>query len=222
MHHEGMLRQMDFGPPQQVRLCVELDDGVTEADARQLIGSWNSEAPRYGLYVTPVSFEHHSRNGFFHWQIMHDIEQIPLKAPCDRLMFFANRNFGDFLYGIAGLATGVPEVLGEVDDTTLTHGFVYAKIATPNQLLIPPSAATRHEMYHLLGCGQHFNMPACYVELQYLKSASKVMSETADESRPEDHFFPTYANRTASLVLTRDDANAMAGRHTGTAAMAAQ
>src|SRR5437588_11966217 len=68
MHNEATLRQIDFGPPQQVRLCVQLDDGVTEADARQLISSWNSEVPRYGLYVTPISFEHHSRSDFFHAQ----------------------------------------------------------------------------------------------------------------------------------------------------------
>src|SRR5215472_12490967 len=47
---------IDFGPPETVHLCVFLDQGITEARARELLSSWDSEAPKYGLTVEPVSF----------------------------------------------------------------------------------------------------------------------------------------------------------------------
>ena len=46
----------------------------------------------------------------------------------------------------------MPEVLGSVDDTIRTRGYVVATQASFNQLFTPPPKATVHDFYHLLGC----------------------------------------------------------------------
>jgi hypothetical protein len=194
------LARTSFGSRQTVNMCVYLDDGVTATDAQNLLQSWNDEAEKYNLFVNPVSYQHRKRSGFFYWEIMRDVESIPLKAPCDRVIYFANRSVGDFMYGLATIAIGVPEVLGYVDDQTLTHGFVYANVATPAQLLISPHNTTRHELYHLLGCGEHYNMPKCYEQISQLKTAA-----TGSD------FFPTFENRQPLLLTTREQVNAKLG-----------
>jgi hypothetical protein len=196
---EKALTEIDFGPPQTVNMCVYLDDGITESSARRLLDSWNEEANQYALYVEPVMFEQHPRVGTFYWQIMKDIDRIPLEEPCDRVIYFANRNAADFLYGVVAVSTGLPEVLGYVDDDTLTHGFVYARSATAAQLLVTPWEATKHELYHLLGCGQHNDMAKCYAQIRQLKQAAQ----------RKKGFFPTFSADKSSILSTREEVNSL-------------
>ena len=91
----------------------------------------------------------------------------------------------------------MPEVLGYVDPYTLTHGFVYAAIATPSQLMNPPFSATRHELYHLLGCGQHHDMNRCYEQISMLKQAAA----------HSGGFFPTFDNGSPILLTSRTQVN---------------
>jgi len=107
VHHENVLRQMDFGRPEEVKMCVYLDDGVSVQDAKELLQSWDDEGRRYNLSIKPVAFERHERSGFFHWQIIADVNQIPLKPGCDRVIFFANRNLMDFHLRFGGIGLWV-------------------------------------------------------------------------------------------------------------------
>jgi hypothetical protein len=149
--HPALRESIDYGPPQVVSLCVYLDDGITQQDAQGLLDSWNDEAPLYELYVRPVSFTRMPRDGFFHTAILEQVNQIPLGPSCDRILYFVNRNAGDYAFGLVAAAMGVPEILGEVDDPTLTHGYVVARRASVNQMIMTPYDVTRHELFHLMG-----------------------------------------------------------------------
>jgi hypothetical protein len=84
LDHPDLLKTIDFGPPQTLHLCVYLDEGVTESRARELLGSWDSEAPKYGLTIEPVSFQPLARSGFFHDAIVKQVQAQQLGPACDR------------------------------------------------------------------------------------------------------------------------------------------
>jgi hypothetical protein len=214
--HPALRDSMNFGPPEKVRLCVYLDDGISKQDALSLLDSWNSEADIYHLYLDPVSFKHMARRGFFHQAILDQVSSIPLGPSCDRMLYFVNRNAGDALYGLAEIAVGMPEVLGEVDDPTLTHGYVVARRATVTQLVMTPSSVTRHELFHLLGCPEHFDMPDCYRRIRDLKLAEEKLTDSGYfESVGERPFYPTFASGTDSMLLSRAQVNAYPNVMTG-------
>lgn len=192
-----------------MRLCVFLDDGVSERRARELLSSWDSEAPKYGLAIQPVSFQPMARSGFFHGSIVKQVQARTLSPACDRNLYFVGRNAGDFLWGdLAALAMPLPEVLGEVDDATLTSGFVVATAISPNQLLLSPYTVTRHELYHLIGCKQHFDMPACYEEIAALKRRERELAADGFFRHVrEEPFYPTWDNLSADMLVTRGAVN---------------
>ena len=165
-------KSLDFGAPKTVNLCVYLDKDVSRGDAESLLSSWDSEAPLYGLYLNPVSFNTLPRRGFTHDAILSQVKHIPLSGKCDRIVYFAGRNWMDYLY--ANFPNPVlwpmPEVLGEVDDDTMTHGFIVARRDSVNGLLMSPSSVTVHELYHLLaGCPHAITMDSCYDRIAALK-----------------------------------------------------
>jgi hypothetical protein len=206
--HPALRDSINFGPPETVRMCVYLDDGVTRADAVSLLDSWNGEAGIYNLYLDPVSFHHMSRAGFFHNQILDQVTSIPLGPSCDRVIYFVNRNLGDVLYGLASVGIGLPEILGEVDDPTLTHGYVVARFASPNQLVMTPSGVTEHELFHLLGCPTHYDMPDCYRRIHNLKLAERKLQASGYFQRlGEAPFYPTFASGTDGMLLSRAQVN---------------
>jgi len=209
LEHDNLLRSIDFGPPDTVRLCVLLDRGITESRARELLSSWDSEAPKYALAVEPVSFQPLARSGFFHSSIVRQVQSQTLAPACDRKLYFVGRNPGDFLWGdLAALALPLPEVLGEVDDATLTSGFVVAVAISPNQLLLSPYAVTRHELYHLLGCKQHFDMPACYAQIAALKQRKRQLVADGFFRRiGEQPFYPTWDNLGETMLVSRAAVN---------------
>lgn len=220
LDHPALRESMDFGPPQTVSLCVLLDRGVSRADADSLLSGWNEEGSKYGLYVQPVSYQELPRDGFFFPQIMSQLDGVQLGPSCERTIYFVNRNVGDFVYGLASISFGLPEVLGEVDDDTLTRGYVVAKIATPNQIFMTPSSITRHEIYHLLGCSNHFDMPDCYRRIRDLKSVEERLTE--EEYYPkhgERPFYPTYASHTDSMLISRAQVNTYEKSDTRVAAL---
>lgn len=188
-----------------MRLCVFLDDGITEGRARELLSSWDSEAPKYALAVQPVSFQPLPRSGFFHGSIVRQVEAQMLSPNCERNLYFVGRNAGDFLWGdLAALAVPLPEVLGEVGDATLTSGFVVATGISPNQLLMSPYTVTRHELYHLLGCKQHFDMPACYAQIAALKRQKRELVADGFFKRVgEAPLYPTWDNLSDLMLVSR-------------------
>jgi hypothetical protein len=205
MDHPALRESMDFGPPETVYVCVYLGNGVSRQLATNLLDGWNqSEAQKYALYVKPVSFTELPRSGFTHEALLSEVYKEPLKPTCDRVLFFVGRDVGDFVYGLASVAFPLPEVLGEVDDPTLTHGFVVAKRATVMQVLITPADATIHELYHLVGCRQHFDMPACYREIAALKAKeAELRKQHYYEKIGEPPFYPTWRNLTGQMLISR-------------------
>jgi len=209
LEHDELRRSIDFGPPDTVRLCIFLDQGVTESRARELLSSWDGEAPKYALAVKPVSFQPLARSGFFHGSIVRQVGAQMLGPDCDRNLYFVGRNAGDFLWGdLAAVALPLPEVLGEVEDATLTSGFVVATAISPNQLLLSPYTVTRHEIYHLLGCKQHFDMPACYHEIATLKRRERQLRASGFFKRiGELPFYPTWNELTGEMFVSRAEIN---------------
>jgi hypothetical protein len=203
------LHSIDFGPPETVRLCVFLDDGISQSRARELLAAWDSEAPKYGLEVRAVSFRPMARNGFFHGSIVSQVQARKLSPDCDRNLYFVGRNAGDFLWGdLAALALPLPEILGEVDDATLTSGFVVASAISFNQLLLSPYAVTRHELYHLMGCKQHFDMPACYQQIAALKHQEReLVADGFFRRNGEAPFYPTWDNLSDEMLVSRAAVN---------------
>ena len=217
MHNPRVLRSIDFGPPEEVRFCVFLEEGISKEYAEKLLLAWNEgEGKRYNLFLRPVSFESRKRGGFTYKGILKDIMKIPLHGNCDRVIFFVGRNFGDVLYGIAELYIPLLEVLGAVDDETLTHGFVIASIVTPNQLLseaLFPSRqeVTIHELYHFFGCEHSYTtMDECYKQIQTLKETYRdLQSREYYAQRGEEPFFPTRSLTAKAVLTTRQEVNTL-------------
>ena len=220
--HPALRDSIDYGPPENVRLCVLLDSGITRNDADALLQNWNSQANIYNLYLEPVSYQYFPRQGFFHTEILEQVSQVPLGKSCDRMLYFVNRNIGDVAFGLISTSVGVPEILGEVDDATLTHGYVVARRATLNQLIMSPSGVTQHELFHLLGCPEHFDMPDCYSRIHNLKLAEEELkAQGYFRAHGEQPFYPTYASRTDSMLVSREQVLLYQGfdGETGPAAM---
>jgi hypothetical protein len=206
LHDSAARQQLDFGPPGSVALCLYVDDGISEQFARTLIeDAWRDEAPLYGISVNVVKVVRWSRPAFQMNGIMDAIARVPLQPPCDRILALIGRNAGDFMWNLLPL----PEVLGAVDDQTLTHGYTVARWATLNQVFSSPTSVTRHEIYHFLGCDEHFEMRHCYKQIQALKQWKQAH---------QSDFFPAWDAVTKRMLVSREAVNA---RLNGTAAASA-
>lgn len=193
--HSAVVRaQHDFGVPDTVRLCLYLDEGVSEASARALIdAAWREEAQLYGLHVRVASVTRWPRPAFTVDGILAALQHEPLVAECDRVFALIGRHAGDALWGLL-----LPEVLGAVNDETLTHGYAVVQRATLNQILSSPTDVVRHELYHLLGCDAHFRMRRCYEQIALLKRWKR-------ENRSD--FFPAWDLLGQQMLVSREAVN---------------
>ena len=192
---------LDYGPPMQLRVCVLHTPDVAPRRIDALVAAVNEEFQAYGITVVVPWVRPWQRAGFTHERLFEDVAQRRLEAPCDRLVAFVDRNAGDALWGLL-----MPEVLGMVDEATHTRGYVVATRASLNQLFVPPSKATVHEFYHLLGCPHAGSMDGCYRAIAALKRAHDASADFVPGIDPAGGF-----------VTTREDANqtlrdALAGR----------
>jgi hypothetical protein len=64
---------------------------------------------------------------------------VHVACPSYRLLALVGRNVGDFLWAFVA-----PEVLGAVNDESLTHGYVVARWGSVNQFFMPPEDVMRH------------------------------------------------------------------------------
>jgi hypothetical protein len=199
----------DFGPPATLRVCAMLDDGITQRDAQETLEDyWNqNEASKYNLSVKLVSYSSLPRpaSEFFHWQIARRVVAQQIPPQCDRTMYFVNRNALDTLWSIPE-AYGAPEVLGEVDDYTMTRGYVVDRIASLNQVLLSPwfspAKVARHETYHMLGCGHALVMGECYKHIAEAKRIESRLTEAGCYEKSGLHtFFPAFSNAGAGPIL---------------------
>jgi hypothetical protein len=173
------LGEIDFGPGQPLRICVLLDQDVSEDRARELMAGIGDELSQYGLEVSVPWIRPWVRPAFSSQGIVDDVWVRPLEAPCDRLMALVGRNFGDFLTGLLGF-----EILGGVDEPTHTRAYVVARSASLNQLFVPPSRVAVHEAYHLLGCHHGTDLTPCYEQIRKLKEIAARNHEIGSD------FFP--------------------------------
>jgi hypothetical protein len=182
---------VDYGPPAKMRVCALRTEDVSEQRVNDLIEAVNKEFSAYSIEVTVPWIRPWTRPGFTVYGIFDDLARRDLEPPCDRLVAFVDRHFGDFMWGLV-----LPEVLGAVDDDTHTHGYVVANSVTSGQAYVPPKDATIHEFYHLLGCPHSATLRRCYGRIADLKRGLD----------PNADFLPGVA-RDGSLLLTREVAN---------------
>lgn len=167
-------------PPENLRICLLIDTpAVTEGHARALVDSVHGRFSNYGIEVSVPWVRPWKRPAFTSAGIMEALELTPLEAPCDRLMALVGRNPADFLVGLLGV-----EVLGAVDNTTHTRGFVVAHRSSLNQLLMPPGKTMPHEFHHLLGCRDSNEPVSCREKASALRRQA-----TLDRATGSD-FFP--------------------------------
>ena len=211
--HQGDWQNFRFGPDEQVKVCFRHDNGVSASEVRGWIEAWNTKHEReVGLDLVPVDKGELPRSGFTHSAIAEGFErQVPLSEDCDREMYFVGRNAGDFLYGVLAVTTiPLPEILGETDDQTLTHAFVVARRATAMNFVLPPAAVTEHEIWHLLGCKQHYDWDRCYAQIAALKMQEENFKEVGYFERiGEPTFYPTWDNLSEHLLISRAQVNWM-------------
>jgi hypothetical protein len=209
MERPEVRAETDFGPPETLRVCALLDDGITQRDAQETLADyWNrNEASKYNLSVKLVSYSSLPRpaSEFFHWQIARQVVARRIPPQCDRTMYFVNRNALDTLWSIPE-AYGAPEVLGEVDDYTMTRGYVVDRIASLNQVLLSPwfspAKVARHETYHMLGCGHALVMGECYKHIAEAKLIEhRLTAAGCYEKSGLQRFFPAFSHAGAGPIL---------------------
>jgi len=194
-HHDAVARkQIDFGPPETVKVCLYLDEGISEPEGRTLItNAWVVEPEMFGINIEVAEVHQWKRPAFMYQGIMDSLVKIKLEAPCDRIIALVNRHSGDLLFGLLGA-----EVLGAVNDDSLTHGFTIARRASLAQLAMSPTEVLEHELYHYLGC-DHYHMKECYKQIAYMKQWKREHSED---------FFPAWDLAQKRLLPTREAVNA--------------
>lgn len=209
--HEKDWTHYEFGPDQEVKVCTYRDEGISVNEVDDWIDDWNSKHEHeVAITLVPVDKGTLTRDGFTHYQISNSFDkQISLSQDCDRDIYFVGRNFADFLYGVLAVTTiPLPETLGETDDLTLTHAFVVARRATVFNLIFPPQAITEHEMWHLLGCKQHYDWDRCYSQVEALKRERRNLVEGNYFSQvQEPPFYPTWDNLSDRFLVSRAEVN---------------
>lgn len=166
----------DFGSWRKVNVCMYRDLGVPADRERQLLRDTIEEWKQFKVSLNIIDRGEMARRGFWHNELLNQIDAVPLMPPCDRVFWLVNRDAGDYLYadGPAFLTLGtliaMPEVMGEVDDPTMSHGWAIAYGDSLNSLLMSPPAVLKHEFYHLVGsCPHGVTMDTCYERIADLK-----------------------------------------------------
>jgi hypothetical protein len=212
--------QTDFGPPETLRVCALLDDGISQRDAQETLADyWNQdEASKYKLAIKMVSYSSlpRSMDEFFHWQIGRQVAVRQIPPGCDRMMYFVNRNMLDVAWSVPEIY-GAPEVLGEVDDYTMTRGYVIDRVASLNQVLMSPwfspSKVARHETFHMIGCGHDLVMDQCYKHIAEAKWVENRLQDAGCYQKSGvEEFFPSFSHAgDGPILLTRAQANSILG-----------
>jgi hypothetical protein len=212
--------QTDFGPPETLRVCALLDDGISQRDAQETLADyWNQdEASKYKLAIEMVSYSSlpRSMDEFFHWQIGRQVAVRQIPPGCDRMMYFVNRNVLDVAWSVPEIY-GAPEVLGEVDDYTMTRGYVIDRVASLNQVLMSPwfspSKVARHETFHMIGCGHDLVMDQCYKHIAEAKWVENRLQDAGCYQKSGvEEFFPSFSHAgDGPILLTRAQANSILG-----------
>jgi hypothetical protein len=182
--HTEARKQIDFGPPVAMRLCVYQAAGVPDANRNQLVAAMNKEFAGYKIEVTvPWVRSWKPKNSSAKSQGDH-IMKLPLEAPCDRLLVLSGWNVPDAAVSVAIFGRFLPLALGAhrvgVDDATHTRGVFVSASSSVDQLIEPHSLEVALG-YLFLGCRLGTpNAEPCYRHIADLKA----------ERIDEEDFFP--------------------------------
>lgn len=182
-----------FGEPEIFRVCIYRDVSVPEQRVEEIIGAINGELALHGLKVEVPWIRDWERPAFQMEGILKDIAARPLDPPCDRLFAIVGRDIRDFVWGMI-----LPEVMGAVEDATLTKGYAVGEWGSLNQVLSlkSPEDTAVHEAYHLLGCGHGLFADDCYKQVAGIRRLAQ------QKRREGQDFFPAM-NLTGRIFWTR-------------------
>ncbi len=187
---------LDFGASQTVDICLYKVASVSNERLEAIMRAVQDEFSQYGIRFNFILVDSAwERRGFTYRGIYKNLIRMKLEEPCDRQVFLVGRHAGDYLYGIFSLVIGMPEVLGVVDEATSTVMFVVANRGLSfNQILMNPLAASKHEFYHLFGCGHADSMGDCYKQIALIKRRAELYE------RHGNHFFPGFSHFTHNFI----------------------
>ena len=119
---------------------------------------------------------------------------------------FANRTTADYIYANLPVVIGLfpPEVMGEVEDVTMTHGFAFAEADSLLTATMGTQHATWHEFYHLLGSCTH---------ALTLKASPDGRISILKRMAGDNSFYPSMNLAGNSLFLSRAEVNRQLARY---------
>jgi hypothetical protein len=169
------------GKTEALRLCIYKDSNVSDASVNEIIGAVREEFSPFGLRIEVPWIRKWDRPAFEMEGILKDIAAKPLECPCDRLFAVVGRDGRDFVWGLM-----MPEVLGAVEDSTLTKGYAVGSVGSLNQVLSlqTPKDIAVHEAYHLLGCKHGLFADSCYRQVASIRRVAQYNREQGED------FFP--------------------------------
>jgi len=195
-HNHNKLNSYDFSKNINYRLCFYQEKSVSPERVRALSESLSSELMLYNINLETKILGEVARPGFKTQNIYEFIIKIPIPDDCDRVMVLLERNIFDFVIHIF-----LPEIMGLVEGSTRTRGFIFADYLSINSLTGgTPKRILIHENYHFLGCDHSIIMDDCYNQIFLHK-------ELAIENYKNNNlFFPSldYKNK---FIINREIIN---------------
>ena len=198
---KAALNGADLGQPEILRLCIYKDVAVPDQRVEEIIGAIKGEFALHGVQIEVPWIRPWQRPAFEMEGIINDIAARPLECPCDRLFGVVGRDYKDFVWGLV-----LPEILGAVEDGTLTKGYTVGEWGSLNQLLSlqSPADTAVHEAYHLLGCKHGLFASACYRQVEAMRKVAQ------DNRQQGKDFFPAM-NLKGRIFWTRADVDRYLG-----------
>jgi hypothetical protein len=144
MHDRGAMSAQDFGPVKTMTVCVHAET-FQELTVFQ---ETERELAQYGLRLDLRYLGPWERPGFTYHSIYAGLLALPRPAGCHKLFALMRQTAGDYAWALLGL----PTVYGVAGGTT-EYDRAYAVL---------DAGHVNHEVHHLLGCTEHFNLAGCY------------------------------------------------------------
>ena len=155
--------------PETLRICIYQDVTVPDQRVQDIISAITGEFALHGLQIEVPWIRPWKRPAFEMDGIIRDVATRPLESPCDRLFGVIGRDYKDFIWGLV-----MPEILGAVEDATLTKGYAVGEWGSLNQVLSlkGPADTAVHEAYHLLGCRHGLFADSCYKQVESIRKVA--------------------------------------------------
>ena len=167
-HNYNKLNSYDFSKIIKYRLCFYKEESVSLNRIQSLSENLTSELKLYNIDLETKVIGQAKRPGFNTQNIYEFIIKIPIPDECDRVMVLLERNIFDFVLHIF-----LPEIMGLVEGSTRTRGFIFADYLSINSLTgSSPSRILIHENYHFLGCNHSIIMNECYNKIYQHKESA--------------------------------------------------